>query len=139
MRRYINYNIIIEQYDKHGINNSSNRIKIQFDDNMKATVEDLKEYICGFYNYQYCPCYLELFKAKERDKDRDRDRNKLIFRNMYINDLDQIKYENKDLLSNIVKDRCFRVVIMLNNQCHCSKDYKDKYHLKKSQLINRIS
>lgn len=94
MNKQINYSIITGKYDKNDYSNKiNNLLRIQFNDNMKGTVEDLKEYICGFYNYQYCPCYIELFREKRR----------LNYRNINYNynDLEQIKYENKGLLSKL--------------------------------------
>ena len=99
--------------------------QIEYYDNLSNKVEDLKEYICNLLNYSFCPCLLKIFNGKDN-----------FSKYLYFRDLEYIKYESTSFLSKIGLKKSFFVIIMLDNKCQCSPQFKSNFKLTKTEILN---
>ena len=121
------YSILIGRND---YSSSSNDIlfNLEYYDNKEKTIEDLKEYISDLLDSRYCPCFLKLYHYKG-------------YSDYYfkMSDLEEYKYENAELLSNIYRSGKIYVIINKCSACYCSEDFKKNYKLSKKRIIEKIS
>ena len=102
-------------------------VEIDYLDNSKRTMKDLKNYICEIMDYNCCPCKI-LFYNKVSSYNRYYEK---IYEKRYL------RYNDNDLLINLGLKSSFYADIESNKQCDCSSQEK-KYFKESKETIKKL-
>ena len=103
-------------------------LKIDYFYNYKKKLEDIKEFICDFFNYTYCHCQLKICLNKV-----------LEYKTLFKNDLEYCKDDDSTLLSDTDLEDSFYIIIFADNKCSCPLYLRQKMKISKTQLLKLLN
>ena len=116
------YNIVIEDRSNETRILGKRRSEIEYLDNSKKTMKDLKDYICEICDYSICPCNIKFF-------------NRL---SSYYETMKELKYKDNELLSSLILISPLYASIIQDNICNCSPEHKKYFKSSRDSIIDLL-